>query len=343
MKRAHLPHEDQRNEKAPRIMDNAAHSACMTGLVTAAVPSLEPSDSPATTANIKAQRAASAAEHARRYAANCVPCVDSINPVEASCGHGYTLEERETNAYLLQRELSRFAATGDPIDYMAQCQSTSVQGQKNITAKMRTIIVNWLVEVCSKFKFANETLFLTVHIMDRFLVTHRTHSHQLQLVSVTACWMAAKYVEIRGKVPSVSTMVYIGAKEYTKEELLEMHATVVITVFPLTACTVYTLLPLVLKKDSTDPNLIHQIEYLLEITLLNYDLHLKNPVLMCATCVLLGRVLCGLPPWTSELETICTYKEDDLKGTLARIRQLYQEALVRPLKYNAVQTKYGLM
>ena len=65
-----------------------------------------------------------------------------------------------------------------------------------------------------------------------------------------------------------------------------MHATVVSTVHPLTACTVHTIPPPVLKKDSTNPNLNHQIEYLLEITLLDYDLHLKNPVLMCATCVL---------------------------------------------------------
>jgi len=120
-----------------------------------------------------------------------------------------------------------------------------------------------------------------------------------------------------------------------------MHATVVRTAHPLTACTVHTIPPLVLKKDSTNPNLNHQIEYLLEITLLDYDLHLKNPVLMCATCVLLGRELCGLPPWTSEPETICTYKEGELKDTLESLRQLYQEALARLLMYNALQTKYG--
>jgi len=35
---------------------------------------------------------------------------------------------------------------------------------------MRAILVDWLVEVHSKFKLLPETIFLTVNIIDRYLM-----------------------------------------------------------------------------------------------------------------------------------------------------------------------------
>ena len=41
--------------------------------------------------------------------------------------------------------------------------------QKEITEKMRAILVDWLVEVHLKFKLMPETLYLTINIIDRYL------------------------------------------------------------------------------------------------------------------------------------------------------------------------------
>jgi len=40
--------------------------------------------------------------------------------------------------------------------------------QKEITPKMRSILVDWLVDVHLKFKLSPETLFLAVNLMDRY-------------------------------------------------------------------------------------------------------------------------------------------------------------------------------
>lgn len=40
--------------------------------------------------------------------------------------------------------------------------------QKEITPKMRGILVDWLVDVHLKFKLSPETLFLAVNLMDRY-------------------------------------------------------------------------------------------------------------------------------------------------------------------------------
>ena len=41
--------------------------------------------------------------------------------------------------------------------------------QLDINEKMRAILIDWLVDVHLKFKLVNETLFLSVNLIDRYL------------------------------------------------------------------------------------------------------------------------------------------------------------------------------
>lgn len=41
--------------------------------------------------------------------------------------------------------------------------------QTEVNEKMRAILVDWLVEVHSKFKLLPETIFLTINLIDRYL------------------------------------------------------------------------------------------------------------------------------------------------------------------------------
>jgi cyclin B len=61
---------------------------------------------------------------------------------------------------------------------------------------MRTILIDWLVQVHLKFKLLSETLFMTVSLIDRFLDKERVTRDQLQLVGVAALFIASKYEEI---------------------------------------------------------------------------------------------------------------------------------------------------
>jgi cyclin B len=62
--------------------------------------------------------------------------------------------------------------------------------QADINERMRSILVDWLVDVHLKFKLRSETLFLTVHIIDRYLSKEQTTRNKLQLVGVTAMLIA---------------------------------------------------------------------------------------------------------------------------------------------------------
>ena len=99
--------------------------------------------------------------------------------------------------------------------------STYMTKQEDINEKMRSILIDWLVEVHLKFKLVPESLYLTVNLIDRYLDKEQVNRQKLQLVGVTAMLIACKYEEIYP--PIVRDFVYITDNAYTKEEILEME------------------------------------------------------------------------------------------------------------------------
>ena len=67
-------------------------------------------------------------------------------------------------------------------------KGTYMASQTDINEKFRAILIDWLVEVHLKFKELQETLFLTVAIVDRFLEKKTIQRNNLQLVGIAgAC------------------------------------------------------------------------------------------------------------------------------------------------------------
>merc|ERR1711935_433739 len=110
--------------------------------------------------------------------------------------------------------------------------------QTDINAKMRSILIDWLVEVHVKFKLMIETLYLTINLIDRFLEKETITRNKLQLVGVTAMFLASKYEEIYA--PECRDFVYISDKAYTREQILAMEGTMLATLnFQLTTPNAY--------------------------------------------------------------------------------------------------------
>ena len=81
--------------------------------------------------------------------------------------------------------------------------------------KMRQILTDWMVQVGRRFRLLNDTLFLSVAYMDRYLQRVETvEKSQMQLVGVACMMLASKNEEIYS--PAVSDFVYVCDKAYTE-------------------------------------------------------------------------------------------------------------------------------
>lgn len=63
--------------------------------------------------------------------------------------------------------------------------------QKDVTANMRGILVDWLVEVAEEYKLVSDTLFLTISYIDRFLSFNSINRQKLQLLGVSSMLIAS--------------------------------------------------------------------------------------------------------------------------------------------------------
>ncbi|XP_059351894.1 LOW QUALITY PROTEIN: G patch domain-containing protein 1-like [Daphnia carinata] len=91
-----------------------------------------------------------------------------------------------------------------------------------IRPTMRTILVDWLVDVHGRFKMLQETLYLSISVMDSFLQVDSTiNRRELQLVGLTAMLIAAKFEETWA--PEINDFVYMSDKAYTAKDVLAME------------------------------------------------------------------------------------------------------------------------
>ena len=94
-----------------------------------------------------------------------------------------------------------------------------VRHSPQINMRMRSILVAWLLEVNLSFQCVFGTFMSGVQYLDRFLAKETVIRSELQLVGVTALWIASKMVEIYA--PEVRDMCYICKNAYTCDQVLQ--------------------------------------------------------------------------------------------------------------------------
>ena len=78
--------------------------------------------------------------------------------------------------------------------YFQECfpLTNYLENQQDITAQMRAILVDWLVEVQECFELYHETLYLGVKLLDHFLEGNTIKRDELQLVGATTLLISSK-------------------------------------------------------------------------------------------------------------------------------------------------------
>ncbi|XP_071697551.1 cyclin-B2-4-like [Rutidosis leptorrhynchoides] len=224
---------------------------------------------------------------------------------------------------------------------MLSCVSPTymVQQQHDITDRMRTILVDWLVEVHYKFELMEETLYLTVNLIDRFLERQTLSRKKLQLVGVTAMLLACKYEEV--SVPVVEDFIVISDKAYTRDEVLVMEKEMVNTLqFNLSVPTQYVFVKRFLKAAESNKEWELLSFYLVDMCLVEYEMLKFPPSLLAAAAVYTaGCTLNRSKQWTKKSQHYSNYTDHDLLECAKMMVCLHQKSGTG--KHVSVFKKYG--
>ncbi|GKT36155.1 Cyclin like protein [Aduncisulcus paluster] len=224
---------------------------------------------------------------------------------------------KEIYAYLLEQE-TRYAAPADYLDH-----------QPALTHKMRSVLVDWISEVHTRLKLANESFFHAVTIVDRFLAVKKVAKKSLQLVGIASLLIASKFEE--SYTPSVKDFVYMGGEDsYSRAELLDMERVILNTLqFTLSNPTAITFLRRFARVGSMSNRDRYLAFFLAELCQIEYKMLRYKPSEVAATCVYYSHKLThARHPWTATLQHYCGYTESDLTECVGHLENLI-------VKYNA--------
>jgi len=238
----------------------------------------------------------------------------------------------ETYAYLKQLEKRGAVAT----NYLTGCPTNE---------KMRSVLIDWLVEVQIQFKLLQETLFLTVNTIDRFMAVEGKSipRSNLQLVGVSAMFLVSKIEEIYA--PSISDFVYITDNAYSETEIRQMELRIIRALnFDLCQPISLNFLRRYSKAGEVDVQQHSLAKFSLEVCLLDYGLvgvpgSLLASASLCLSLLLLDGANTLDTVWTDTLAFYSGYSRDAVLELVPKIASNMAN-LMKSNKLLAVKNKY---
>lgn len=208
--------------------------------------------------------------------------------------------------------------------------------QIDLRWQMRGILVDWLVEVHTRFRLLPETLFLAVNIVDRFLTNKIVMLDKLELVGVTAMFIAAKYEEVFS--PHVQYFRHVADDGFTEDEILRAERFILATLdYNLSYPNPMNFLRRISKADQYDFQTRTFAKYLIEISLLDHRFLEFLPSHVSAAAMYMARMMLHRGAWDANLIHFSDYTEEQILPVF----RMMIDYLIRPVKHQAFFKKYA--
>ncbi|KAH0721742.1 hypothetical protein KY290_006118 [Solanum tuberosum] len=227
-----------------------------------------------------------------------------------------------------------------------------MDSQPEINERMRSILIDWLIEVHQKFELNQETLYLTINIVDRYLAVTTTSRRELQLVGMSAMLIASKYEEIWA--PEVNDFVCISDRAYDHEQVLGMEKRILGQLeWYLTVPTPYVFLVRFIKAAVSDAHanvavlnscnvtsMENMVYFLAELGLMNYATNIYCSSMIAASAVYVARHALNCSPfWNETLKLHTGFSESQLLGCATLLVSYHMEAPQHKLR--VIYKKYS--
>lgn len=214
-----------------------------------------------------------------------------------------------------------------------------LKGQ-SLNGHMRAILIDWLVQVHQRFKLLQETLFMTVAILDLFLQANPVPKRLLQLAGVTAMFVACKYEEIY--YPAIRDFAFVTDYTYTTAQIRNMELQILSTLkFDIGRPLPLHFLRRASKIGEADAVLHTLAKYLMELALIDYDMAHIPPSKVAAASLCLAMRTLDSGEWTLTLQHYMDYTESCLHPVMKSLAKNVLAVNQGLTKFVSVKAKYA--
>nr|AAH80202.1 Ccnb1 protein [Mus musculus] len=214
-----------------------------------------------------------------------------------------------------------------------------LQGRE-VTGNMRAILIDWLIQVQMKFRLLQETMYMTVSIIDRFMQNSCVPKKMLQLVGVTAMFIASKYEEMYP--PEIGDFAFVTNNTYTKHQIRQMEMKILrVLNFSLGRPLPLHFLRRASKVGEVDVEQHTLAKYLMELSMLDYDMVHFAPSQIAAGAFCLALKILDNGEWTPTLQHYLSYSEDSLLPVMQHLAKNVVMVNCGLTKHMTVKNKYA--
>ncbi|KAK0161597.1 hypothetical protein PV327_010052 [Microctonus hyperodae] len=198
--------------------------------------------------------------------------------------------------------------------------SDYMERQVCLSRWMRSLLVDWMVEVQESFELNHETLYLAVKLVDLYLSKVTVGKETLQLLGAASLFIASKFDE--RIPPMVEDFLYICDGAYTQRELIRMEMNVLkIVDFDLGIPLSYRFLRRYARCVKVSMPTLTLARFILEYSLMDYSTIMFSDSKMAAAALLLALQMKDLGGWTPTLEYYTSYKLDDIRDIINTLNE----------------------
>lgn len=170
------------------------------------------------------------------------------------------------------------------LDISNTAYNNYLQIQNDISEKIRTVIIDWMIDVATQFNLLNETLFLSVMILDKYLEKVIVKKTEVQLIGITTLFIASKYQEIYP--PELIDFQSRTNNAYSCGEIIQMEGKILVALgFNIGFVTTHYILKLLenmIKFKSEELNLA---QYFLFLGLSSYKMRFYQSITQAISAV----------------------------------------------------------
>ena len=214
--------------------------------------------------------------------------------------------------------------------------------QNEINEQMRAILIDWIIEVHFQFNLRQETLYMTISIIDTYLSFHFISRKELQLLGIACLLISCKSQEIY--YPQQNKFIEVTDGAYTKEDMLKMENDILKKLnFNIVYPTPNDFYNILSKLYNLDKKQYYLGKYFIECVLIDYQMIKYSSSVIAAACVYLVMKYFGINGYQKLYSNFIINEnnpENIIKDSAKDIYELVGNLSKSKLK--TVKNKYGL-
>ena len=187
-----------------------------------------------------------------------------------------------------------------------------LQDSSEINEKHRAVVIEWLSYIIHYFSQSNETLFMCINIMDRYITKKKITLNNYQLAAISSYLIASKYEDTNS--PSIDDLIYISKNIYSHNNIIEMEIDILSTLnFDIFSVSSYQFFSFFYLISNLNNKILFCLGHLiLELCLLNIDLMSYDSSQLAIGSFIIAKKSLEIKGGLSNIKLFYNYNENDM-------------------------------